>query len=165
MSDVKIHIFTDNSPVADRYAVLLFNGLKSTVAPPVVKVHNLACSPTVASKTDFEHKDALNFNTDALDADIYLFPTTGVLSLFEKHFFSDESPSHEKPLEGKKFGLLLTDKSTFDGPEPSEVHPLDARLIDKLTGHGLSKPALVKVDSSIESAIEDAGQEFLVALL
>ncbi|OAD66930.1 hypothetical protein PHYBLDRAFT_151867 [Phycomyces blakesleeanus NRRL 1555(-)] len=165
MSDVKIHIFTDNSPVADRSSVLLFNGIKAAVPAPVVHVKNLACSVRRASQTDFEHIDASNFDKDALNADIYLFPTTGVLSLFEKHFFSEESPSHEKPLKGKKFGVLLTDKTTFDGPTPSDSHDLDSKLIEKLVAHGLNKPAIIKVNSPIESAIQDAGQQFLIALL
>jgi hypothetical protein len=77
------------------------------------------------------------------------------LSLFEKHFFSND-PRNEKPLQGKLFGVILSDKTTFD---QGISHPLDQRLLDRLNAHGLQY-APINVDGHSDEDFKHAGQLF-----
>jgi hypothetical protein len=80
------------------------------------------------------------------------------LSVFEKHFFS-ENPKDEKPLEGKLFGVVLSDKTTFD---QGISHPLDQKLLDRLTAHGLQYTP-IKVSGHADEDFKHAGTLFAEA--
>ena len=53
---------------------------------------------------------------------------SGTLSVFEKHFLNNWD---EEPLRGKKYGVLMSSKTTFDGPTATEGHTLDNRYEKK----------------------------------
>jgi hypothetical protein len=80
---------------------------------------------------------------------------SGVLSVFEKHFLSND-PRDEKPLEGKLLGVILSDKTTFD---QGISHPLDQKLLDRLAAHGL-KYAPINVDGHSDLDLKHAGSLF-----
>jgi hypothetical protein len=75
--------------------------------------------------------------------------------VFEKHFFS-KNPQDEKPLEGKLFGVVMSDKTTFD---QGISHPLDQRLLDRLNAHGLQYTP-IKVIGHSDEDLKHAGVLF-----
>jgi hypothetical protein len=84
-----------------------------------------------------------------------IWPKSGALSVFEKHFFSND-PNDEKPLEGKLFGVVLSDKTTFD---QGISHPLDQKLLDRLTAHGLQY-APINANGHSDEDLKHAGKLF-----
>ncbi|KAI7866428.1 hypothetical protein BDF14DRAFT_841579 [Spinellus fusiger] len=159
----KINVFSENSKISEHYAPLLVKGIHSSGISAVVKIENIACSKE-AILTDFNKTDAMNFDQDALKADVYVFPTIGALSIFEKHFFSTIS-SHELPLKGKKWCVLISDKTTFDGPSPTKTHTIDHQIVDKLSSHGFDEPIVLTLNSSNDESIEEAGKDIGNALI
>jgi hypothetical protein len=75
--------------------------------------------------------------------------------VFEKHFLSSD-PKDEKPLEGKLFAIVLSDKTTFD---QGISHPLDQRLLDRLTAHGLQY-APIRINGHSDQDFKHAGSLF-----
>lgn len=105
--------------------------------------------------------------------------SSGALSVFEKHFLDNKDSS---PLEGKKYGVLMTDKTTFDGPTPTDAHLLDQkyvyddtcccvlsnnnhccddRLIERLAERGMSHYPVMVEQAHTDQQIEDAGHRFV----
>ncbi|KAI8580186.1 hypothetical protein K450DRAFT_238557 [Umbelopsis ramanniana AG] len=150
----KINVFTDNSTDSKRIAPLLEEGIQA-VGGHTVQVKDIAHQPQTAAATDFSESHAKNLDIDLLLADAFLFSTTGALSVFEKHFFSND-PNDEKPLEGKLLGVVLSDKTTFD---QGISHPLDNKLLDRLTAHGLQY-APIKVNGHSDEDLKHAGKLF-----
>ncbi|KAG2177144.1 hypothetical protein INT43_007801 [Umbelopsis isabellina] len=150
----KINIFTDSSSESHRIAPLLEQGITSS-GSHTVQIRDLAHKPQTAASTDFASSTASNLDQDLLFADAFLFSTTGTLSVFEKHFLSSD-PKDEKPLEGKLFAVVLSDKTTFD---QGISHPLDQKLLDRLTAHGL-KYAPIKIDGHSDQDFNHAGSLF-----
>ncbi|KAI8384772.1 uncharacterized protein BYT42DRAFT_563623 [Radiomyces spectabilis] len=159
----KIHIFTDKSPISENTAKLLKQGVESVCGSKCkVYIKDLAQTPTEAGKTDYDEVDATNFKKELLKADAFLFSTTGSLSVFEKHYLhEDSSVDRELPLKGKKFAVIMTNKTTFDGPQATGTHALDHRLLERLIAHGLSQsPALMANPHDGDNELVAAGRRF-----
>ncbi|KAG0174292.1 hypothetical protein DFQ28_002670 [Apophysomyces sp. BC1034] len=142
----RIDIFTDNSPVSERNAKRLADGIR---ADGLCNVEIKALAHSVENAQSSDEKMPM-------DADAYIFSTTGALSVFEKHYFKDTTATQD--LTGKKYGVVMSGHSTFDGPINND-HRIDHRLLERLSAHGFShQPVWVQRDD--DDAFERAGKEF-----
>ncbi|KAI9260736.1 hypothetical protein BDA99DRAFT_513057 [Phascolomyces articulosus] len=154
----RIHIYTDKSPDSEGKAELLARGIQRFDKEAQVDIMDVAKSPQDARSSDFTSQTSDVDNAELLNADAFLFPTTGTLSVFEKHFLNNWD---EEPLRGKKYGVLMTNKTTFDGPTATEGHTLDNRLIERLAQQGLSHFPVVVERTDNDQQIEKAGERFM----
>ncbi|KAI8144947.1 hypothetical protein BJV82DRAFT_667486 [Fennellomyces sp. T-0311] len=154
----RINIYTDKSQDSEDKAELLARGIKSYDTSFDVQIKDVAKTPDDAIRSDFTSQTSDIDNQPLLEADAFLFPTTGTLSLFEKHFLNNWD---ERPLEGKRYGVLMDSKTTFDGPTATEAHSLDNQLIERLAKQGLSDFPVVVERTESEQEIESAGKRFV----
>ncbi|KAF7728750.1 hypothetical protein EC973_005588 [Apophysomyces ossiformis] len=142
----RIDVFTDKSPVSDHHAKCIANGIRADGSCNV-EIKALARSPENAHSSE---------GLMPMDADAYIFSTTGALSVFEKHYF--DKPNTMDDLKGKRYGVVMASHSTFDGPMSND-HRIDLRLLERLSSRGFShQPVWVQRDD--DEAFEEAGKEF-----
>ncbi|KAG2224638.1 hypothetical protein INT45_007883, partial [Circinella minor] len=139
-------------------AELLARGIQQFDKDAQVDIMDVAMTPKAAMSANYISQTSDVDNEDLLDADAFLFPTTGTLSVFEKHFLNNWD---EEPLRGKKYGVLMSSKTTFDGPNATEGHTLDNKLIERLAQQGLSNFPVVVERTNNDQEIEKAGERFM----
>ncbi|KAI9498816.1 hypothetical protein BDB00DRAFT_799625 [Zychaea mexicana] len=154
----RVNIYTDKSSDSDAKAKLLARGIQRCGTALEVEIMDVAKTPKDAGLSDFTSQTSEVDNEPLLNADALLFPTTGTLSVFEKHFLNNWD---EGPLRGKKYGVLMANKTTFDGPSATEGHTLDNKLIERLAQQGLSHFPVVVERTEDDQEIETAGERFI----
>ncbi|CDS08945.1 hypothetical protein LRAMOSA10305 [Lichtheimia ramosa] len=154
----RVHIFADKSEDSESKAKLLAKGIESKDKNVQVEIKDISYSPMAACMKDYTRETTDIEGVVMLAADAFLFSSTGALSVFEKHFLDNKDST---PLEGKKYGVLMTDKTTFDGPKPTDAHLLDQKLIERLAERGMSHYPVMVEQAHTDQQIEDAGHRFV----
>ncbi|ORY91168.1 hypothetical protein BCR43DRAFT_518548 [Syncephalastrum racemosum] len=147
-----INIISDKSPVCEHNANLLARGIQAR--DPMCEVHIRDVAESLERAIQTSNSDYAEENAKAMSGAEALF---GALSVFEKHVSKDPHCVEK----GKRFGVLMTSKTTFDGPTPTKAHSIDQRLVERLAQIGYSHLPVCVERTEEDEEIQMAGGRFV----